>query len=246
MTVPATEYWYNAGVGGVDSQYFTYPDYIADSGGVTYFTSALKVEVNGVLKTLTTDYTIYGAYVKMNSPLATGSMVHIYRETQGTSLLVTTPSVTALRATHLDKNFWQLFWLVQEAYNYAKSVFTKVYNTVTGRIEVDLNGAVLTDAGTTLYPTDLVTKAYVDALLTNFIASTGSYVISQGYMTVTPGDTLVTLPLAFKFGILVLQGIPQAPVKDYSHTIATATVTFTEEIRSGCDTLYYILFNDPT
>jgi hypothetical protein len=88
-------------------------------------------------------------------------------------------------------------------------------------------------------------KAYADALVSGALVATTGYSVLHGSLAVTPGDTVVTFPITFDFGLIILQGIPQAPVTDYSHTTGTDEITFTSAVPAGCTLVTYILFNAP-
>ena len=232
---------------------------------------ALKIEKNGTLLTLTTHYAVTPAgYITLVTPAVVGDVIRAYRETESDNPLVTFPTATALTQTHLKKDSYQWLYLIQELIDKCALSIQLVISAVGATVWDFLNHRGINcadptgaqDVATKNYVDTLVTaeaalrtsgdastlaaaKAYTDALVGGALVSATGYSVLHGSIAVTPGDTVVTFPIAFDFGLIILQGIPQAPVADYSHTGGTAAITFTSAVPPGCTLVTYMLFNAP-
>jgi len=231
----------------------------------------LTIKKNGTLLTLTTHYTLTPAgFITMVTPCVVGDVIDAQRATESDSLLTTWPSVNGLTETHLKKDSYQWLYLIQELTDAITASIQYVISSA-GAIVWDflshrgincLDPVGAQDVATKNYVDTLVTaeaalrtagdastlasaKAYSDALVSGALVATTGYSVLHGSLAVTPGDTVVTFPITFDFGLIILQGIPQAPVTDYSHTAGTATITFTSAVPAGCTLVTYILFNAP-
>ena len=85
----------------------------------------VKVSVNGVVKSVTTDYTLDSAntritFVSGKEP-STGDKVIVYRDTDEDPINSTFVSGSTIRSTELNDNFSQLLYIVQENDNQAMS-----------------------------------------------------------------------------------------------------------------------------
>ena len=250
MAAPVTRYRYT--VSG-STHTFVCPDYVADNSGstYTYFTSTLKVYRNGILQTVGVHYdlTTTPGSVHFLVSLTSGDIIDIIRDSwdQVNGSEVTFPNTTILNSErHLNKAYHQLYWLIQELANSVSYVLQVAADATRGILTWNAGGYIISNAGTPTENADVATKAYVDGLLSSWVVTSGGYSVSTGEITVTPGDTMITLPQTFKFGLIVLQGIPQSSGSDYTHTEGEATITFDEAIPEGATKLYYMLYNDPT
>ena len=100
------------GTGSQDTFSFTFP-YITDTD--------IKVSVGGVVKTVTTHYTLHTPttikFTSGNIPPSGTDNVRIYRETADTALQATFYPGSAIRAGDLNDNFTQNLYVVQESNN---------------------------------------------------------------------------------------------------------------------------------
>jgi len=113
------------GTGSQDSFSFTFP-YINDTD--------IKVSVGGVLKTVTTHYTLHTPttikFTSGNLPPSGTSNVRIYRETADTALQATFYPGSAIRAGDLNDNFTQNLYVVQEGNNKISSAWQEGDETI--------------------------------------------------------------------------------------------------------------------
>ncbi len=197
---------------------------IDDYLSVTY----IKVYLNDVLQT--TGYTIDAANENVNfSPTApaSGVKVKIARETPTTSAgftgnVVDFSNGSVLTAEDLDKGFKGLLHIVQEANDTGSGALGKTTD------QLGWNAATLPvkNAGYAIDPTDLVTKAQMDA-----ISLYGASTIPQSWSTTGTGSQ-TSFPLtpapsstAADMFIVEVGGVIQRPVDDYS--ITTNAIVFT-------------------
>lgn len=232
---------------------------------------SLKIEKNGTLLTLFTHYTLTPAgYITLVTPAVVGDIIKAYRETTSDSLLVDFPVASALTQRHLKKNNYQWLYLIQELIDSCAMSIQLAITALGAYVWDFLNHRGINcadpigaqDVATKSYVDTLVTtertlreagdaatlataNAYTDALVGGALVSATGYSVLHGSLAVTPGDTVVTFPITFDFGLIILQGIPQAPVRDYTHTSGTDSITFTDVIPPGCELVTYMLFNAP-
>jgi hypothetical protein len=190
---------------------------IDDYLSVTY----IKVYLNDVLQT--TGYTIDAANELVNfSPTApaSGVIVKIARETPTTSAgftgnVVDFSNGSVLTAEDLDKGFKGLLHIVQEANDTGSGALGKTTD------QLGWNAAALPvkNAGYAIDPTDLVTKAQMDA-----ISLYGASTIPQSWSFTGTGSqlsfTLSPLPSSTAADMFIVEvgGVLQRPVDDYSIT----------------------------
>ena len=100
------------GTGSQDSFSFTFP-YLKDTD--------IKVSVGGVVKTVTTHYTLHTPttikFTSGNIPASGTNNVRIYRETADTALQATFYPGSAIRSGDLNDNFTQNLYVTQESNN---------------------------------------------------------------------------------------------------------------------------------
>ena len=106
------------GTGSQDTFPFTFP-YIKDTH--------VKVSVGGVLKTVTTHYTLHTPttikFTSGNIPPSGTNNVRVYRETSDTALQATFFPGSSIRANDLNDNFTQNLYVVQENNNRVDSAW---------------------------------------------------------------------------------------------------------------------------
>ena len=92
-------------------------------------------------------------------------------------------------------------------------------------------------------------KAYTDAAVAAVVPV--NYAVLQGSLVQPSNSATVTFPDVFTFGLLIVGGIPQAAVKDYTHTIGATTVEFldtdgvTPKVIPAGTVISYLLFGQP-
>ena len=106
------------GTGSQDTFAFTFP-YLKDTD--------IKVSVGGVLKTVTTHYTLHTPttikFTSGNLPPSGTSNVRVYRETADTALQATFYPGSAIRSNDLNDNFTQNLYVIQENNNRVDSAW---------------------------------------------------------------------------------------------------------------------------
>ena len=106
------------GTGSQDTFPFTFP-YLKDTD--------IKVSVGGILKTVTTHYTLHTPttikFTSGNIPPSGTSNVRVYRETADTALQATFYPGSAIRSNDLNDNFTQNLYVVQENNNRVDSAW---------------------------------------------------------------------------------------------------------------------------
>ena len=112
-------------------------------------TGDIKVSVNGVVKTVTTHYTLDTGntritFVSGQYPTA-GDNVIVYRDTDEDPITNTFVSGSTIRSTELNDNFKQILYLAQEADNQALSTLG---GTMSGTLHLDKD-QVITFEGST-------------------------------------------------------------------------------------------------
>ena len=106
------------GTGSQDTFPFTFP-YLKDTD--------IKVSVGGILKTVTTHYTLHTPttikFTSGNIPASGTSNVRVYRETADTALQATFYPGSAIRSNDLNDNFTQNLYVIQENNNRVDSAW---------------------------------------------------------------------------------------------------------------------------
>ena len=106
------------GTGSQDTFAFTFP-YLKDTD--------IKVSVGGILKTVTTHYTLHTPttikFTSGNIPPSGTSNVRVYRETADTALQATFYPGSAIRSNDLNDNFTQNLYVIQENNNRVDSAW---------------------------------------------------------------------------------------------------------------------------
>ena len=106
------------GTGSQDTFAFTFP-YLKDTD--------IKVSVGGILKTVTTHYTLHTPttikFTSGNIPASGTSNVRVYRETADTALQATFYPGSAIRSNDLNDNFTQNLYVIQENNNRVDSAW---------------------------------------------------------------------------------------------------------------------------
>jgi len=142
-------------------------------------TSDINVYLNGVLQTITTQYTFANATtVEFVTAPANGAVVLLDRDTDDTNLEATFFPGSSIKAADLNNNFDQTLYVVQEINNNAVKLDDPLYgnktyidaadatkvsksgDTMSGNLA--MGGNKITGLGTTSNATDAATKTYVD------------------------------------------------------------------------------------
>jgi hypothetical protein len=119
----------------------------------------VKVSLDGVLKTVTTDYTFANATtISFNTAPGTGVAIRIFRETSTDTAQVTFFAGSAIRAEDLNRNNDQVLFSAQERKNRAVDA---TGGSMTGELDMQTNKIV--NLGTPTANADASTKAYVDS-----------------------------------------------------------------------------------
>jgi len=114
---------------------------------------------DGVLKTVTTDYTLPNATtVRFNSGLVGGEVIVLQRSTSQSTRLVDY-TAGALSESELDADSLQAFYMAQESVDIASTALPLGTDN-----NWDAGAKLIKDLGTPVATTDAVTKAYVDAI----------------------------------------------------------------------------------
>jgi len=114
---------------------------------------------DGVLKTVTTDYTLPNATtIRFNSGLVGGEIIVLQRSTSQTTRLVDY-TAGALSEAELDTDSLQAFYMAQEAVDIAGLALP-----IGSDNNWDAESKLIKSLGTPVAATDAVTKAYADAL----------------------------------------------------------------------------------
>lgn len=170
-------------------------------------TTDIKVSVNNVVQTITTEYTFPNATtVQFVTAPANGAAIRIYRVTNNDALQATYYPGSAIRSADLNDNFTQTLYTTQETTNYS----VQDIGNVTLTANYTFNGTV--SGPTPTSSSNLVTKGYVDALSLGGTIPDGD----RGDITVSSTGTVWTIdPLAV------------TNAKIANSTITTAKLAFT-------------------
>ena len=119
----------------------------------------VKVSLDGVLKTVTTDYTFANATtISFNTAPGTGVAIRIFRDTSTDTAQVTFFAGSAIRAEDLNRNNDQVLFSAQERKNRGVDASG---GSMTGELDMQTNKIV--NLGTPTANADASTKAYVDS-----------------------------------------------------------------------------------
>ena len=119
----------------------------------------VKVSLDGVLKTVTTDYTFANATtISFNTAPGTGVAIRIFRDTATDTAQATFFAGSAIRAQDLNRNNDQVLFSAQERKNRAVDASG---GSMTGELDMQTNKIV--NLGTPTANADASTKAYVDS-----------------------------------------------------------------------------------
>lgn len=119
----------------------------------------VKVSLDGVLKTVTTDYTFANATtISFNTAPGTGVAIRIFRDTATDTAQATFFAGSAIRAQDLNRNNDQVLFSAQERKNRAVD---SSGGSMTGELDMQTNKIV--NLGTPTANADASTKAYVDS-----------------------------------------------------------------------------------
>lgn len=215
---------------GVEDEYSFTNISLLDDDIVTY-ASQLRVYVDGVLKTLTTDYTVDVAnnkitFVAGSIPLA-GTEVKIQRFSKSDGRYITYTNSTNITASILNTDADHLFHLAQEALDLRDNAIT--LNTDD---EYNANNKIITNLAPAVGSSDAVNLGQLNAAVTGGLPATLG---NQGYFTKThtTGDSLViTLPTGMS-GLsasdinVFVNGSKKIPTTDYTVSGNTLTLLST-------------------
>lgn len=104
---------------------YSYLEYTGDNSDTTFTspayleTSHLTVTVDGVTKTLGTDYTVSGTIVTFTTAPATDTKIKISRNSSQSARLTDYTDASLLTADAMDRDANQLFYVAQEAFDTA-------------------------------------------------------------------------------------------------------------------------------
>ena len=156
----------------------TYTEFIGDGTEVnfTYAFPLIKdeflvVEVAGVEKTVTTDYTINTATEVLTFTTApdNGDLIVIKRDSDVDTALVDFQKTSRVTEAALDLSYEHNRNLIQELYHRISNTLIQTLKTVGTKVW-NMGGLKVTNIATPTEDTDAVTKAYVD---TTFESETG-------------------------------------------------------------------------
>ena len=203
----------------------------------------LVVTLDGVVKTLDTDYTVInktsntaagvgflsGAQIQFTaSPLPTTGAVKVVRNTN----LETTSTFktgSAIRAIDLNSNFTQNLYVTEEISNNA--ILTDGSNAFDG--DLDMGGNQIINLGNPTASTDAVNRNYVDARFSDGAGTIPSF--TRWIKSATSGQTVFTgtdsnsQTLSFQQGreSVFVNGALQTRDIDYTTNTAGTSITFT-------------------
>lgn len=126
----------------------------------------IKVELDGVLQTVTTNYTFANATtIQFVTAPANGALIRIYRETDIEDTQAEFYPGSSIRAQNLNDNFDQSLYALQEVKNQYQTLYEPVFPD-----DLDMDGNQINNLGEPTLATDAATKNYVD---TTTVASAG-------------------------------------------------------------------------
>ena len=123
--------------------------------------SDVKVSLDGVVQTQTTNYTFANAtQISFNTAPGTGVAIRIFRETNIDSAQATFFAGSSIRSQDLNDNATQLLYATQETVNRR---LDRTGGTMSGELDMGTNKIV--NLGTPTANADASTKAYVDSTI---------------------------------------------------------------------------------
>lgn len=214
---------------GAEDEFFFTNISLLDDDIVTY-ASQLKVYVDGILKTLTTDYSVNVANKKIifGTAPGNGTEVKIQRFSKSDDRYITYTNSTNITASILNTDADHLFHLAQEALDLRDNAIT--LNTDD---QYNANSKIITGLAPAVGSTDAVNLGQLNAAITGGNPATLG---NQGYFTSTAGGTIFTLPTAVT-GLsasdinVFVQGLKKIPTTDY--TLSGNTLTFLSSVTVG-------------
>ena len=164
--------------------------YTADGSTTTFSVSFpylsqgdLVVSVDGVVKTLTTDYTIpSSSQVTFNTAPTSGLIVEFRRNTSQSARLVDYTAGAIFKESDLDTDGLQTFYMSQEAIDIANDGGI----TLNSANKFDADGTVLTNLADPIGDTDAVTKGFLGTNLAAIEAVAGISSQVVGVASISP------------------------------------------------------------
>ena len=143
--------------------------YTADGSATTFSVSFpylsegdIVVSVGGVVKTLTTDYTVSASGVTFTTAPADGVIVELRRNTSQTARLVDYTAGSIFKESDLDTDGLQTFYMSQEAIDIASGSIVPDSNN-----RFDCGGRVVTNVANPVNDSDVITKGYLGPNIAN-------------------------------------------------------------------------------
>ena len=149
-------------------------DGTTDTFSVTFpyiSTTDVVVTIDGVTKTLTTDYTFAtSSTIQFTSPPAGSTTIKFTRSSNRTARLVDYQDGSTITESILDQDSNQMFYMAQEAIDITEDNISKSASTD----QRDAESKRITNLATPTAATDASTKAYVDAVAGSASAAASS------------------------------------------------------------------------
>ncbi|WP_292755044.1 phage tail fiber protein [Methylophaga sp. UBA4502] len=148
----------------------------------------IKVSVDGVIKTITTEYTLANAtQISFVTAPATGAVIRIFRETAADDLAAVFYPGSAIRAKDLNDNFTQNLYVTQESERDVDESKTISDNAVT-----IANGAVTTANSTVTTANSAVTTANASTATANTANTNANAAVTTANAASTTATTAAT------------------------------------------------------
>ena len=180
------------GTGSQDSFSFTFP-YLKDTD--------IKVSVGGVVKTVTTHYTLHTPttikFTSGNIPASGTNNVRIYRETADTALQATFYPGSAIRSGDLNDNFTQNLYVTQESNNDSDLALSNSREsdgdgTYTSAIDKASTAVTTANSATTTAGNAVTTANAASASATSAVSTANSANTTAGNANTTAGNAVTT------------------------------------------------------
>ena len=180
------------GTGSQDSFSFTFP-YLKDTD--------IKVSVGGVVKTVTTHYTLHTPttikFTSGNIPASGTNNVRIYRETADTALQATFYPGSAIRSGDLNDNFTQNLYVTQESNNDSTLALDNSREsdgdgTYTSAITKANTAVTTANSATTTAGNAVTTANAASASATSAVSTANSANTTAGNANTTAGNAVTT------------------------------------------------------